>query len=340
MLSAVRVTSRRLAAAPVLAAVLGLAGVLGGCGSAGPDELPPPAGPAAAAPPAAPPEGRTVRVAPRGAGLGDVVAAGGRIAVAQARPPRLLLLDRRGRTRARVSLPGPPGTLAVDEATGDVLVPAGRRLLRVAARLGVVTADVPLPAAAGAAAAPPGQPAAVVLPEPGTLVLGGGTAVRTAASPVAVVPADRGRKLVVLAGRARVVELRDGRTGRLLDRADAGLGPARMALRGRWLWVTDVRGDALLVYRVIGDTIELSRRVHLPGGPFAITVDPDRYRIHVALTATSDVAELPAHGRPRALETRPVPRGVRGVAALPGPDGGLVAAGDGVVHLLPLPAAR
>ncbi len=329
------VSAARLAFA-LAAALAALAA--SGCGSDAPEELPPPAGPAAPGALPGPPEGRTIRVAPPGAGLGDVVAAGEGIAVAQTSPPRLLLLDARGRLRARVPLPGRPGVLAVDEATQDVLVPAGRRLLRVGARDGVVAADVPLPARAGAAAAPEDRPTAVVLPESSTLVTAGGSiAVPTAATPVAVVPADRGRKLVVLAGRAREVELRDSRTGRLLDTAPAGVGPARMALRGRWLWVTDTRGEALLVYRVIGDEIELARRVLLPGGPFAIAVDPDRYRIHVALTATGQVAELPAHGRPRVLERRAATRAPRGIAVLPGADGPLVAAGDGVLQLIPLP---
>ncbi|CAA9512070.1 MAG: hypothetical protein AVDCRST_MAG13-2856, partial [uncultured Solirubrobacteraceae bacterium] len=166
-------------------------------------------------------------------------------------------------------------------------------------------------------------------------------AVPTAPSPVAVVPTADGRRLVVLAGRARVVELRDARTGRLLDTADAGLGPARMALRGRWLWLTDSRGDALLIYRVLEDRIELARRAHLPGGPFAITVDPDRYRLRVALTRDNAIAELPAHGRPRVLERLPALQGPRGLAVLAGADGPLaVSGGDGLLQLAPLPAAR
>jgi len=333
MLRGVRVAPRLAATAAALAAT--------GCGSAAPEELPPPAGPATARPLAEPPAGRTVRIAPPGAGLGDAVAARGRIAVAQARPPRLLLLDRRGRIRARVPLPGPPGALAVDEDTGEVLVPAGRRLLRVRARNGEVTGDIELPGAAGAVAAPADRLPALVLPRQDRLLLDGGTVVPTAPVPVAVVPAAGGRRLVVLAGRARVVELRDGTTGRLLDRKDAGLGPARMALRGRWLWVTDTRGNALLVYRVLEDRLELARRAHLPGGPFAITVDVDRYRLRVALTEANAVAELPAHGRPRVLETLPAVQAPRGLAVLGRADGPLAVAGaDGLLQLAPLPAAQ
>jgi hypothetical protein len=266
------------------------------------------------------------------------VAAGGRIAVAQARPPRLLLLDRRGRVRARVALPGPPGVLAVDEDTEDVLVPAGRRLLRVDAASGAKEADVPLPGLAGAAATPAGGRAAVVLPGQDRLVLGRGATVPTAPAPADVIASEDGRRLIVLAARAREVELRDARTGRLLDTADAGIGPARMARRGRWLWLTDLRGDALLIYRVLEDRIELARRAHLPGGPFAITVDPDRYRLRVVLTRTNAVAELPAHGRPRVLETLPALRAPRGLAVLAGADGPLAVSGaDGLLQLAPLP---
>ncbi len=334
--------ARPLAALAAVAAGLAATAGATGCGSAEPDELPPPAAPAAPAaarPLAEPPAGRTVRIAPPGADLGDAVAAGGRIAVAQARPPRLLVLDRRGRVEARIPLPGPPGVLAVDEDTGDVLVPAGRRLLRIDAASGEQEADNPLPGGAGAAAALPGGSAAVVLPRQDRLVLGPGATVPTAPAPVAVVPAADGRRLVVLAAQAREVELRDARTGRLLDTADAGLGPARMALRGRWLWVTDLRGNALLIYRVLEDRIEFARRAHLPGAPFAITVDPDRYRLRVALTASGSVAELPAHGRPRVLETLPALRAPRGVAVLAGADGPLAVTGaDGLLQLAPLPA--
>jgi hypothetical protein len=67
-------------------------------------------------------------------------------------------------------------------------------------------------------------------------------------------------------------------------------------------------------------------------------VDPDRYRFHVALTTTNAVAELPAHGRPRALETRPAVRAPRGIAVLPGADVLAVAGRDGLLQLIPLPA--
>jgi hypothetical protein len=204
---------------------------------------------------------------------------------------------------------------------------------------GAKLADVPLPGRAGAAAAPGNGRAAVVLPRQDRLLLGDGAGVPTAPAPVAVVPSEDGRRLVVLAAQAREVELRDARTGRLLDRAAAGLGPARMALRGRWLWVTDLRGNALLIYRVLEDRIELARRAHLPGGPFSITVDPDRYRLRVALTDSSAVAELPAHGRPRVLETLPALRAPRGVAVLAGADGPLAVTGaGGLLQLAPLPA--
>ncbi len=120
------------------------------------------------------------------------------------------------------------------------------------------------------------------------------------------VPVDGGREAVVL-GRERAVELRDAATGRVLGRADAGVGPTRAFSRGPWLWVVDTDGQALLVYRVRPE-LELVRRVHLPGGPFAITFDQARFRLWITLTGTNEVAELPPHGRPRVLRRFPTVR--------------------------------
>ena len=78
---------------------------------------------------------------------------------------------------------------------------------------------------------------------------------------------------------------------------DAGVGPTRALSDGRWLWVLDTRGDALLVYRV-RPALELARRVYLPGGPVALALDPVKHRLWVTLAETNEVVELPAHGRP------------------------------------------
>jgi hypothetical protein len=113
----------------------------------------------------------------------------------------------------------------------------------------------------------------------------------------------RGRSVILL-GRERVVELRDT-AGRVVGRAPAGVGPAHVACIDRggeraWCYVTDTRGNALLVFAV-GARIEPRRRLYLAGGPDRITVDHVRRRLLVTFRAGGAIAELPAHGRPHVL---------------------------------------
>jgi hypothetical protein len=128
-----------------------------------------------------------------------------------------------------------------------------------------------------------------------------------AAGPDRDVAALAGGRSVVLLGRDRVVELRDAR-GRIVGRAPAGVGPAHVACVDRaasraWCYVTDTRGNALLVFAV-GAAIEPQRRLYLAGGPYRISVDHARRRLLVTLRASGELAELPAHGRPHVLRRR------------------------------------
>jgi hypothetical protein len=114
------------------------------------------------------------------------------------------------------------------------------------------------------------------------------------------VPALGGALTADVDGRARALELYDATTRRLVGRAPAGVGPTHVACQqcGAWCWVVDTRGDALLVFKVRrGADPELTRRLYLPGGPDAISVDRRRGRLRVRLAAGGTV-ELPAHGRP------------------------------------------
>jgi hypothetical protein len=126
-----------------------------------------------------------------------------------------------------------------------------------------------------------------------------------------------GGREVVLDPRARVLWLRDVRTGRTLGRAPAGVGPTHVVARGRWAWVVDTRGGALLVYAT-APRLEPVRRVFLPGSPYGVGVDARRARLWVALAARNRLVELPAHGRPHVLRELPTVRGPRSVATVPG----------------------
>jgi hypothetical protein len=109
----------------------------------------------------------------------------------------------------------------------------------------------------------------------------------------------------VVDGRARTLSIRSGST--TLASAPAGVGPARVACASaRLCYVTDRRGDALLVFAVGdgGRSLHLTRRVYLPGGPDAIAVDTARHRLEVTTDRTHRLALLPAHGRPHVLAWR------------------------------------
>jgi hypothetical protein len=112
-----------------------------------------------------------------------------------------------------------------------------------------------------------------------------------------------GGRLAVLRTRERVLELRAGQ--RVLARAGAGVGPAAVAAdpAGRWLYVTDTTGGALLVFG-LRPRFELVHRVYLPGAPYAIAVRRDR--LWVTLTARDRLAELNLRRRPQLLALTPL----------------------------------
>ena len=75
-----------------------------------------------------------------------------------------------------------------------------------------------------------------------------------------------GRRVAVLDGRARELELRDAR-GRVLEHAAAGVGPTRLACRAgeEHCWVLDARGKAVLLFE-LRPRLELLWRHYLPPG--------------------------------------------------------------------------
>ena len=95
----------------------------------------------------------------------------------------------------------------------------------------------------------------------------------TCREPTAVAMLDRGARVAVLCGRERVLDVYDARTLKRLGRTGAGIGPVGLATDGvQLLYVTDVEGDALLVFH-LRPRFELIRRVHVIGGPYDIAFD-------------------------------------------------------------------
>lgn len=152
---------------------------------------------------------------------------------------------------------------------------------------------------------------------------------RPAPEPVRAALVRGGEAIVRLDPVRRVLELRDAATGELVGREPAGAGPGQLATDGEGLvWVTDVQLDALLVF-MVEDELVLSRRVALPGAPWAIVHDASRERLWVTLTALDLVADLRAGDRPSVIGAFPTLPGARALDL--GADGRLlVRAGDRV----------
>jgi hypothetical protein len=136
---------------------------------------------------------------------------------------------------------------------------------------------------------------------------------RTCREPVALAMADRGTRVAVLCGRARVLDLYDASTLRRLGRAAAGIGATDLATDGaRALYVTDAAGNALLVFRL--HPFALIRRVPVAGGPYAIAFDREGWGLWIALAGTNQLVNYTAGLRPVLRKTVPSIRDARAVS--------------------------
>jgi hypothetical protein len=137
------------------------------------------------------------------------------------------------------------------------------------------------------------------------LIAGDGRSVRTGREPIASAYVDRGKKIAVLTGRERTLEIYDTNTLERLGKTGAGIGPTGLATDGvELLWVTDVKGDALLVFH-LRPRFELIRRVHQIGGPYAIAFDRERRGLWMTLARTNQLVHYAAGSRPVLRETFP-----------------------------------
>ena len=309
---------------------LALAGVLSiavtGCGG-GPEERAaplPPYPPRAAEPgrapaPAKEPAGRVVDVGGRPEG---VVFDGksGLVAVGVSEPPQLVLLDREGTVRRRVPLPGPPRHLQLAAPGGPVLVPSepADALVEVYLPDGrtrvTPVGDQPHDATAIGARRFVADEFSSTL----SVVEDGRRVEETVvdAQPGGVVAA--GDQVAVISVLAYTVELFDGRTLRPSGSRNAGLGPTHAVADGEHrLYITDTRGDAVIVYETV-PRLKWVGRIELPGSPYGISLDEGRSRVWVTLAGRNEVVELTAEDQPRRLRTLPTVRQPNTVAVDPG----------------------
>jgi hypothetical protein len=157
-------------------------------------------------------------------------------------------------------------------------------------------AGLPAPAGAVEGAQEAGQFS--VDPAHDKLLRADGKSARTGSEPTAVALLDGGERVAVLCGRERVLEIYDARTLKRLGRTGAGIGPVDLTTDGAQLaYVTDVKGDALLVFH-LRPRFELIRRVHVIGGPYAIRYDKPHWQLSITLSKTGRTVHYAAGNRP------------------------------------------
>jgi hypothetical protein len=137
------------------------------------------------------------------------------------------------------------------------------------------------------------------------LIAADGRSVQTGREPIDVAILDRGKKVAVLTGRERTLEIYDATTLERVGKTGAGIGPTALATDNvEILYVTDVKGDALLVFH-LRPRFELIRRVHQIGGPYAIAFDRERWGLWMTLARTNQLVNYAAGSRPVLRETFP-----------------------------------
>lgn len=294
-------------AAPLLAAL-----ALGGCGSGGVGDLPPAAEPAPSPPLEASPAGRVFELPERPEGVA-VDPQTGIVAVALRNPDEVALVDGgSGRELRRVPVPESARHLAVAEPGGPFLVPSERadRLAVIDIPEGSVrTVEVgPYPHAAVASR---GRFFVADEHDRTVSVVEGGrriARVTVATQPGGLAVLERGATVVAVSVRERAIDAIDVDTLQAFDREPVGVGPTHVVTDERNLaYVADTAGGAILVVR-LRPRLQVVRRVYMPGSPYGIAIDNRRRRLFVTLTATNELVELTADGRPLERARHPTVR--------------------------------
>ncbi len=266
--------------------------------------------PARAPAPAEEPAGRVVRVGPGPEGVAADPETG-LVAVALREPDALALVDgRSGAVRRRVPLPGGARHLQLARPGGAVLVPVEGADALV---------EVALPGGAARSTPVGDQPhdatwlngRAYVIDELGSTlsVVRGGRRERQV--PVDVQPGGVvavGDRVAVISVQAFTLELYDPEGPRGLGSRSAGIGPTHVrADDAGHLYITDTRGDALIVFET-RPRLRWVARIPLPGSPYGLAVDRRRGRVWVTLVGRNRLVELTAGPRPRRVRDLPTVR--------------------------------
>lgn len=113
-------------------------------------------------------------------------------------------------------------------------------------------------------------------------------------SPVDVVLAAEGSRLVTANEGSNSLSLLDTASGELLDELPCGVRPASIAVcpDSQYVVAACAYGGEVVVARIEGDQIERHRTIVIGGEPTGVAVSPDGRRAFVGLAASAEVAEL------------------------------------------------
>ena len=247
------------------------------------------------------PAGKVVEIGPAPEGIAADPETG-LVAVALRNPDELALVDgESGKTVRKVVLPESARHLDLAGPGGPVLVPAegSDSLVQVGLPGGKVLGETPVGDFPHAAAAAPSGRIFVVNEKASTAsIVKEGREIKeiqTPFKPGGVAVTDDG--LLGLVGvRGLTLEVFDADTLESLGSMDAGEGPTHVkAGPENHFYVTDTRGDAVLVYGARPNPKQLDR-VSLPGSPYGIAIDPRRDQLWVTLTAEQRVVQFALEG--------------------------------------------
>ena len=262
----------------------------------------------------------------------------GLVAVGVNDPDELVLLDRDGRERRRVPLPGPPRHLQLAAPGGPVLVPSepANELVEVSLPDGRTRATPVGEQPHDASATSDGR--IFTADERGSSISEVRDGRRVRSVPVDVQPGGVvtvGDRVAVVAVQAYTVELYDQRTLRGQGARNAGLGPTHVVRDGEGrLYVADTRGGAVLVFTT-EPRLKLAGRIALPGSPYGLAIDDDADRLWVTLTGATRSSSSAAGDQPERLRSFPTVRQPNTVAVEPGSRRVFVASRtDGTLQLI------
>ena len=306
-----------------------------------PPKKPPPAPePAEAAPLEKEPAGRMIDIGDSPEGIAADPETG-LVAVGLRNPDELALVDgESGEVLRRVQLPDSARHLQIAGPGGPVLVPAERAdsLVQVGLPDGDIVGETPVGDFPHDAAASGGR--IFVANEFGntaSIIEDGRETekIETPLQPGGVAATPDG--LVGIVGvRGLTLEVFETDTLKSLGRIDAGEGPTHVvAGPENRFYVTDTRGDAVLVYGARPELEQLNR-VSLPGSPYGMAIDPERNHLWVTLTATNRVVQYALEsGGLREIASYPTVRRPKSVTVNPATGRVFIAGGaDGELQIL------